>query len=628
MTENKQDCPYGLWSSPVTASAAGQKLRMEDVQFDSSGESILWVEGRSGLGALVRQKSGDARRDLTGASFSVRGSVGYGGGEFSTHGGSVIFAEKNGRLYKSGLDEGDPVPLTPPYGAFADPQISPDGLWVLSVFSDGNTDLITLVDADGQSWPIQLVKGADFYMWPRWHPGGKIVAWVEWNHPNMPWDGTRLMLGRLDGTPPRLIDSHVVAGDRSESVSQPQFSSDGRYLSYIITRGDWEDLVLLELQTGDSRVLIAGDGFHLSQPAWVQGERYYGWSADNREILYIRNHGGLASLWKVDIDTGISTSINTSPYTWIYQLSVSPKNHEAVFLASAPGIPTRAVRWDGSMLQVVAYSDTERLPEAFFPVSKPLQWTAGDGSPVYGTYYPPTHPNFHSDGLPPAILYIHGGPTSEQPVSFSAERLFFTSRGYAWLDVNYRGSSGFGRSYLQALRGCWGQADVEDAALAAGALIENELADPGKLIIRGGSAGGYTVLNALIHYPGLFKAGICQYGVTNMFTLAQDTHKFEARYLDSMVGPLPEAAQKYHDWSPVFHADKIRDALAVFQGSADRVVPPSQSEEIVDALRRRGIPIVYRLYEGEGHGFRKEETLTDYYREVERFLQQFVLFAV
>lgn len=628
MSENRQVRPYGLWSSPVSAAAASQKLRMEDVQFDQAGESLLWVEGRSGIGILVRQKNEDARRDLTNTGLSVRGGVGYGGGEFTTHGDFVFFAEKNGQLFKSGLVEGDPVALTPPYGSFADPQVSPDGQWVLSVFSDGKTDLVALIDASGQSWPIQLVRGADFYMTPRWHPGGKIVAWIEWNHPNMPWDGTRLMLGRLEGNPPRLIDSHSVAGGANLSVSQPQFSLDGRFLSYIVTNNEWEDLMLLELQTGESRVLVTGDSFHLAQPAWVQGERFYGWSAENSEILYIRNHAGQATIWKVNIETGISSPIDTSPYTWITQLSVSTKNNEAAFLASAPGIPTRIIRWDGTSLNVVAYSDSERLPEAFFPTSRSLQWNAEDGSPVYGTYYPPTNPHFESDGLPPAIVYIHGGPTSEQPISFSAERLFFTSRGYAWLDVNYRGSSGFGHTYLQALRGKWGQTDVEDAALAAGALIENELADPGKLVIRGGSAGGYTVLNALERYPGLFKAGICLYGVSNMFTLAQDTHKFEARYLDSMVGPLPDAAQKYHDWSPVFHADKIQDALAVFQGSIDRVVPPSQSEEIVNALRRRGIPVLYKLYEGEGHGFRKVETLSDYYYEVERFLQQFVLFAV
>ena len=205
---------------------------------------------------------------------------------------------------------------------------------------------------------------------------------------------------------------------------------------------------------------------------------------------------------------------------------------------------------------------------------------------MYGTYYAPTNPEYTSDGLPPAIVYIHGGPTSEQPVTYSAERTYFTTRGYAWLEVNYRGSSGQGRTYLQALRSNWGLADREDAAGGANALISQGLADPHRLIIRGGSAGGYTVLNTLIHYPGLFKAGICLYGVSNLFSLAQDTHKFEAHYNDSLVGPLPEAAEKYHAWSPIFHASQINDALAIFQGSIDKVVPPSQSEEIVNALRQ------------------------------------------
>jgi dipeptidyl aminopeptidase/acylaminoacyl peptidase len=256
-----------------------------------------------------------------------------------------------------------------------------------------------------------------------------------------------------------------------------------------------------------------------------------------------------------------------------------------------------------------------------------MEWPAPDGSTVYGTYYAPTNPEYTSDGLPPAIVYIHGGPTSEQPITFSSERTYFTSRGYAWLEVNYRGSSGQGRTYLQALRENWGVVDREDAAGGATAMIARGLADPRRLIIRGGSAGGYTVLNALIHFPGLFKAGICLYGVSNLFTLTQDTHKLESHYTDSLVGLLPQAAKKYHEWSPVFHAAQIKDALAIFQGSIDRVVPPSQSEEIVKALQSKGLPILYKLYEGEGHGFRKDETLTSFYAEVERFLQQFVLFA-
>jgi dipeptidyl aminopeptidase/acylaminoacyl peptidase len=625
--DKKKECAFGLWPSVVTAADSGQKTRLEDVQFNAADGTVLWLEGRSGTGVLVRQSPGDARRDLTGPILSVRGGIGYGGGEFTTHGGDIYFAEKSGLLYRQNLEVGQPRAITPAYGAFADPQVSPDGQWVLSVFSDGQTDLLSLIESNGNEWPVQLVKGADFYTSPRWHPAGKFIAWIEWNHPNMPWDGSQLMLGRLEGNPPHLVDSHSVAGDIDQSVYQPQFSSDGRYLSYIVSTEEWEDLVLLELQTGDTRILVEGDGFHLSEPGWVQGMRSYGWTGDNHEILYIRNHGGFASLWRVDIESGETSQINTSPFTWLSQLSVSSHTSETVFLASAPGIPPRVVKWDESGLHTVAYSDTERLPEGYYSEPRLLQWTVDDGSLVYGTYYPPANPDYTSDGLPPAILYIHGGPTSIQPVTYSAERVFFTSRGYAWLDVNYRGSSGFGRTYLQSLRNRWGETDVQDAAGAAKALAEQGLADPNKLIIRGGSAGGYTVLNALIHHPGVFKAGVCLYGVSNLFTLAQDTHKFELHYTDSMVGPLPQAAGKYHDWSPVFHADKIQDALAIFQGSIDKVVPPSQSEEIVNAVRGRGIPLIYKVFEGEGHGFRKAESLSDYYRDVERFLQQFVLFA-
>jgi dipeptidyl aminopeptidase/acylaminoacyl peptidase len=628
MTENqKKECAFGLWPSPLTAAAAGQKLRFEDVQFDSSGNSILWVEGRSNTGILVRQVNGDARRDLTTSGQSVRGGIGYGGGEFTSSKGSVFYAEKGGQLFRLGFDSGQPTALTPPYGAFADPQVSPDGQWILAVFSDGKTDMLGLIPADGLGWPIQIVRGADFYTSPKWHPGGKTIAWVEWNHPNMPWDGTRLMLGRLEGSPPKMIDLHTVAGDHDVPALQPQFSPDGKYLSYLISNGEWEDLVLLELQTGQSKVLIKGNDFHLTQPAWVQGMRSYGWMYDNQEILYIQNRGGIATLWRVAIEGGDTIQIDIAPYTWITQVSVSPTSTDAVFLGSAPRIPTRVLKRTGNQIVTIAYSDTERLPASYYPPAVPLEWSATDGSLVYGTYYAPANPEYSSNGLPPAIVYIHGGPTSEQPVTFSAERTYFTSRGYAWLDVNYRGSSGQGRTYLQALRSQWGLVDREDAAGGANALISHGLADPRRLIIRGGSAGGYTVLNTLIHYPGLFKAGVCLYGVSNLFTLARDTHKLESHYTDSLVGPLPDAADKYHAWSPVFHASQISDALAVFQGSIDTVVPPSQSEEIVSALQRKGIPLLYKLYEGEGHGFRKDETMANFYFEVERFLHQFVLFA-
>lgn len=629
MPTQKTIRPYGFWPSPITPVMLGQQVRLENPQFEDELGTLLWVEGRSDRGVLVARPAGEARLDLT-EELSVRGTVGYGGGEYCAAKGQVVFAESSGRLYQRSLGAGQPHPITPPFGHAASPSISPDGNWVAYVFSDGKVDLLALVDIHGSQWPLKLVQGADFYMQPAWHPTGQQLAWVEWDHPNMPWDGTRLKLGMLVGDPPRLAHQILVAGGSETVAVQPQFSPDGRWLSYIVSNAEWEDLVLQDLQAGTHRTLVNGDGFHLCEPAWIQGTRSYGWSPDGRKIYSIRSAAGVASLWSIEVDSGRAAQIDTAPYTWLSGLSVSPINGDLAVWASAPSIPGRILRWDASEMRwlVEARSSGESLAPEFLPAPSGLTWKAPDGSPVYGLYTPPANPEYTGQGLPPAILHIHGGPTSLIPVAYSSEAAYFTSRGYAYMVVNYRGSSGYGRSYRNALRQRWGEVDVEDAAGAAQALVEQGLADPGKLVIEGGSAGGFTVLNALIHYPGRFKAGICEYGVSNLFTLAMDTHKFEERYLDSMVGPLPEASARYHDWSPIFHAGAIRDPLAVFQGKDDKVVPQAQSDEIVAALAQRGVPHIYRLYDGEGHGFRKRETIIDYLQETERFLQQHVLFAV
>ena len=418
-----------------------------------------------------------------------------------------------------------------------------------------------------------------------------------------------------------------IAGDDETPVSQPMFSPDGRWLSYITSNGEWEDLIARDLETGQERTLVKGDGFMLSLPAWVQGTRSQGWNPSSQWIYYFRNQQGMFSLWKVELQTGQSTRIPTTPYTYLTQLSVCPTREEIVFKASSPTIPGRIVRWDGKRLRTVARGDAESVSPEMLAEPQLIQWQAPDGMTVCGFYYPPQHTDYMGQGLPPVIVNVHGGPTSQQDLSFSYERNYLTTRGYGCFDLNFRGSTGHGRSYQLAQRGRWGEVDVEDAAGAARALIEQKLADPQKLVIHGGSSGGYTVLNTLIHYPGLYKAGVCLYGVSNLFGLAMDTHKFEAHYNDRLLGPLPEAAGRYHAWSPVFHADRIRDPLAIFQGADDRVVPPEQSEEIVSALRRHGVPHIYHLYEGEGHGFRRSETIADYLRRTERFLQEFVLFA-
>ncbi len=621
----KQSLPYGLWPSPVSARLVSQQLRLQDVQW-ANGQALVWLEGRSDRNILVAKNGDDAPRTLT-EEQSVQGRVGYGGGDFTAADSKLIFAGRDGRLYRMILDGGLPYAITPDFGVCAAPALSPDGRWVLYVFNQGDLDLLGIVDAEGHNWPQKFAQGADFYMQPAWHPDGTRAAWIEWDHPNMPWEGTRLKLGRVEGSPPCLVEETLVDGGESIPVEQPEFSPNGRYLSYIAEKGEWDQLVLLDLDSNERRILVAGDGFNVGAPAWVQGVRVYGWSPDSQKIYYTRIQNARSSLWVVELGSGVTRQVVGAPYTWISQVSVSPAGDQVAFLGSAPDIPNRVVLLDGAQLRIQAYSQSESVPAGWFSKPRQISWMAPNGSPVYGTYYPPANPNVQAAGLPPAIVHVHGGPTSLASERYNAEVTYFTSRGYAWLELNYRGSTGYGRTYRQALLERWGEVDVEDAAGAAEALAAQGLADKSKLVIMGGSAGGYTVLNALVFHPGLFKAGVCLFGVSNLFTLNMDTHKFEAHYNDSLVGILPEAAERFHAWSPVFHADQISDPLAVFQGSEDRVVPPSQSESIVKLLEQRGVPHIYRLYEGEGHGFRKTETIADFLQQTERFLQQYVLFA-
>ncbi|NPV76685.1 MAG: S9 family peptidase [Anaerolineae bacterium] len=621
----KQIIPYGLWPSPIGAIQTSRRLRLEDVLWDQSG-ALLWLEGHSDQNKIIVHPPSKAVYDLV-AEPSPRGSVGYGGGDFTVQNGWVVFAGADGRLYRRRLGSGRSNPITPPSGAVASPQISPDGRRVLYIASDGAEDCLALVDSEGHSQPIPLTSQADFYMQPAWHPAGEWIAWIEWDHPNMPWDGARLKLGRLAGNPPRLVEQDVIAGDSCTPVCQPLFSPNGRWLAYISTDGDWEKLMLLDLETGSQQTLLSAGGLLLSTPAWVQGLRFYGWGRDSRRIFYFQYHTGQSSLWQIDLESERRSQIDTAPYTWLAQLAVSPHDDQLAFIASSPSIPNRVVRWDGNRLVVERHSDPEEIPPEYLPTPQTIAWTALDGSTVYGLYAPPANPRCTAEGLPPAIVNIHSGPTTQACFRYNAEAAYFTSRGYAWLDVNYRGSSGYGRSYIQKLRGKWGIFDVEDAAGGAQALVAQKLADQNLMTLRGSSAGGFTVLNTLIRFPGCFRAGICLYGVSNLFTLAQKTHKFEAHYHETLVGPLPEASQLYQERSPVFHAAQIRDPLLLFHGSEDRTVPPEQTEQIVAALLQQAIPHQYNKYEGEGHGFKKTETIRDVFDATEQFLQKYVLYS-
>jgi len=630
---NKKQIPYGMWPSPVKPQSLAQSLRLSDLAWNSDGETLVWLEGRSDRGVLVCAPPDQAPRDLT-STLSVRARVGYGGGDVAVDRGTVYFVAQEGRLYRQALAGGEARPIVPQFGHMASPTPSPDGRWVLYVHTYEGTDGLAIVDAEGSDWPAKLVYGQDFYMQPCWHPDGTRIAWISWDHPHMPWDSTTLNVATLDRTGPGLpsvVEIETLVDQPDVAVAQPRFSPDGRSLFYISDQSGWSNLYRYDLDTRTHHPLTT-DPVEVTIPAWVQGIRTYGLSPDGQRIYHVRNEAGFDRLWVYGLQTEQARPVDSplQDYTELRQIAIAPTSGTLAFVASAGTIGARVVTYQpgsDAPVRVHRRSTGETIPPADLSTPQPVHWTADDGTTVHGLYYPPASSRFAGTGLPPAIVHIHGGPTGQATAVYNARAQFFATRGYAYLEVNYRGSTGYGKPYMAALRGQWGILDIEDAAGGAGYLVDTGLADPERLVIMGGSAGGYTVLKTLVDRPGLFKAALCLYGVSNMFTLAADTHKFEERYLDSMLGPLPQASDIYRDRSPIFHADRIVDPVAIFQGEIDRVVPKAQSEAIVASLRQRGIPHEYHLYPGEGHGWRKTKTIETFYRAVEDFLKQYVIFA-
>jgi len=625
--------PFGQWPSPMTPQMMAGARRLGSVAWGrmDGDDHLVWVEGRGADAVLVGQHGlGDAPREMS-TDLSVRARVGYGGGEVGAGNDLAVFVSE-GRLYRRPLRPGQAVAITPPHGEAAAPCISPDGRWVLYVHSDGVTDVLAIVDAQGRYWPQKLVSGADFYMQPRWHPSGRWIAWASWDHPHMPWERSTLCLGSVvvdDDALPRLASSKVVTCGQDEdgAVFQAEFSPDGRYLSYVSDRTGRDALYLYDLEAGQERLLYEEEGAELGTPAWAQDLRTYAWSADSRALYVSRNRDAERRLIRVGVPDGSATSVDAlGDYTVVSRVVGSARGRLAL-VASRPDTPARLLVYDpqSGALSIAARSDSEDIPPDRLVAPRHLTWPSIDGENAHGLLYLPHEKRLQAAARPPLVVLIHGGPTSQSLAEYSSRAQFFATRGYAVLEVNYRGSTGYGRAYRRRLEGNWGIIDADDAVSGARYVAEHGWADGERLAIMGGSAGGFTVLQCLIRYPGVFRAGVCVYGVADLFALATDTHKFERHYTDWLVGPLPEAAELYRARSPVYHADGIKDPLAVFQGAEDRVVPPGQAEALVAALRRSGVPHEYHLYEGEGHGWRRPETIVAFYVAVESFLKRHLL---
>jgi len=639
MFEEKKQRQYGLWQSPITPISLARGYGYSDVQW--AGENYLvWLEKRSNRGVVVVQPLDEpASRDLN-SEFSVRAKVGYGGGDFTVTDKDVYFVDAgSGCIYRQPLAHGSPKAITPAFGSAASPVVSPDQKYILFVHSYQGSDCLALVDSEGAFFPKKVASGKDFYMQPVWHPSGKACAWIEWSHPNMPWDGTTLRLAKLQATEndlPSFIELETIAGDGNTSIVQPEFSPDGKQLAYISDATGWWQIYLYDLEKKTHKQITLVQAEH-AMPAWIQGNRHYAFSPDSSSLYFLRIEAGFVRLYQLDLLTGEETRLPLDDkYTYLGQIDVSTNG--IALLASGGQVPDRVISLDirndsgseklsGKSTKIWARGTSEELPEDAYSQPEAIQWIGMDGGMAHGLFFAPQSMTFSGIDKPPLMILVHGGPTSQTYNSFNPRAQFFTSRGYAVLEVNHRGSTGYGREYRNLLRSNWGLYDVQDAVSGAKHLDEHGAIDITRVMIMGGSAGGFTVLKALEDYPGFFKAGICLYGVSNQFTLAAETHKFEQHYSDTLLGPLPEAAHIYRERSPIFFADKIQDAIAIFQGEDDVVVPKNQMDSVVALLERRGISHIYHVYPGEGHGFRKTETIEHFYQSIEKFLQQFVIFA-
>ncbi|MDP9089571.1 MAG: S9 family peptidase [Pseudomonadota bacterium] len=615
--------PYGSWSSPLSAQAlAAGGINFGDLR--SVDGRLYWTENvpaQGGAISLFSMKDGAAgipvAAPLTGPEDNVRTRVHeYGGAPFIVVGDTVYFSQfSDQRLYL--LKEGaKPAPVTPPNYRYAD---------CIATLSGANRGALICVREDHNDskkirntlvrlpLPVTgagevLFEGTDFVASPRLSADGKKLAFISWNHPNMPWDGTELKVGQL--TPRGLISIKPVAGGAAESVLDPQWDSDGTLYFISDRSGFWNLYSHRERGHGDGGVKpVWPREAEFASPLWSLGQSNYVLFGDGRAVVCFSELGS-ERLAVVDLRRGTGQVLDL-PYVQFSHLARVDAQHIAAITGAARG-PASIVRINlknanATTLRTAGQSPLE--PEAI-SVAEPIDFPSAQGRRAHAFYYPPTNPCYRGmpATLPPLLTLVHGGPTGQSSPALYAGVQFWTSRGFAVVDVNYGGSSGYGRSYRQALNGNWGVVDVEDVIAAVRFLIDDKRVDPKRTAISGGSAGGYTVLVALSS-SDVFRAGADFFGVSDMTALARDTHKFESHYLDSLIGPLPQSQAVYDRRSPLNHLEGFKVPVIVLQGADDPIVPPNQSERIVAALRARHVPVAYVLYPGESHGFRKPETI-------------------
>ncbi len=606
--------PYGSWQSPLSATmVASSAIGLDQIAVD--GEDLYWIEMRPGEGGrhvVVRRASDGRIVDVTPAGYSARTLVHeYGGGAYAVSGGVVYFSNfADQRLYRQ-EPGAEPRPITLAAGLrYADGVLDSRRRRLICVREDhtaaGREAVNTLVaiscDRDPAGGRV-LVSGNDFYASPRLSADGSRLAWLTWNHPNMPWDGTELWVGEVapDGS---LGRRERVAGGPAESIVQPEWSPDG-VLYFVSDRTGWWNLY--RWRDGRAEPLCPMDA-EFGGPQWMFGMSSYAVEAPGR-LVCAYNVRGVWRLAELETETRLLRP-REIPYTHLR--SVRWAAGRATFVAGSPSEPPSIVLVDPATARpvVLRRSMDLEVDPAYLSHPQEIEFPTEGGGTAYGFFYPPRNPDYAGPpgAHPPLIVRSHGGPTSATSSMLSLEVQYWTSRGFAYLDVNYGGSTGYGRAYRERLYGQWGVVDVDDCVSGARYLAARGLVDPARLIIHGGSAGGYTTLCALA-FRDVFAAGASYYGISDLEVFRRETHKFESRYDQHLIGPYPERRDLYRARSPIHFVDRVSAPLILFQGLEDKIVPPNQAEMMFEAVRRKGIPVAYIAYEGEQHGFRRAENI-------------------
>ncbi|MFN2196531.1 MAG: S9 family peptidase [Anaerolineales bacterium] len=604
--------PYGSWKSPITSDLiiAGT-IGLGQMALD--GDQVYWLEGRpteGGRVVIVRRTSDGLQVDVLPPPYNARSRVHeYGGGAYTVHDDNIYFVNfSDQRIYQTDGSQA-PAPLTPDIAwRYADLQVDAARERLICVREDHAqsdreaVNTLVAVPLDG-SEQILLASGHDFYASPRLSPNGRRLAWLSWDHPNMPWDGTSLWVAEIDHDG-RLREPQKIAGGATESIFQPEWSPAGS-LYFISDRTGWWNLYHWSGAEVKPLLLMEAEfGF----PQWVFGMSTYNFYAPDQIACAFTQHGTW-NLALIDLNDSSMEALEI-PYDTIDEVRAA--SGRLLINGASPTEPHSIVAVDphSNRVSVLKRSANIELNPGYIAQPESIEFPTEAGQTAYGLFYPPRNRDYAapSGEKPPLLVMSHGGPTSAADTALSLGLQYWTSRGFAVLDVNYGGSTGYGRPYRERLNGQWGVVDIDDCAHGAEYLVATGRVDGSRLAIRGGSAGGYTTLSALA-FRDTFKAGASHFGVSDLEALATETHKFESRYLDKMVGPYPQAKDVYEQRSPIHHAQGLNAPVIFFQGLDDRVVPPNQAETLVAALRENGIPVAYIAYEGEGHGFRKGKNI-------------------